>query len=1065
VRLLGPVELIGPAGPVPLTDEVRRLLGLLALRAGEPVTAAQLRLALPAGVALAARPLAEPVRRLGAALTRAGLPDAVQTHPTGYLLRLPGRRVDVQRFTRLLTRARQRMAAEHWSAALPLFDAALRLWRVPLGGDPLGGCPVRPSGWAATELGRLVQARVAAVEDRWECALRFAIVAQVALGGPTADRAAVADGIAAARTAAVAVGELEAALVRHPLRVRLWELLLTAAFVSTGRRAAAEVARRARDIFREHLGVEPGERLRALAEAAQRGDLADQWTGSLRSDPMPRPLNQPKHRAPLPVPLTPLLGRDALLAVVSQWLATHRLVTLTGPGGAGKTRLAVAVAGRLGGAWFVDLTAVESPVRVPEAVAAALGVRAEAGRDLVDTLAEEVGVSPALLVLDNCERLVAGSAELVDRLLGRCSGLRVLATSRVPLRLPVEAAVPVPMLAVPPAGTSHTIAGLAAHPASRLFLDRAQARSGRPVPEAEAAAVAELCAELDGLPLAIELAAAHTQVLGVGEIVARIRADLRLLASPDPTAPRRHRTLTAAVDTSVDRLDPGARALFDRLAVCVGGFDAETARAVGGPDAPAALVALVESSLVTGTSPAALSPAALSPAALSPAALSPAALSARPLTDAPAVPVRYRMLTPIRRYALARLRADAGETAARTTLAEHCLALAELADARLRGPEQEGWLRRLRAEAANLQAAMGWLAEAGASAPPDAELRLAAALARYCRLDGHYRVGHGWLAAALTRHPDAPAPLRARAGAAAAMLAMLRCDYPAATEHAEAALSAYRDAGDRPGAARVLLTLGSVARERARYVDSTGYLATAAATFAEYGDEWGEAETAQLRGFTAWLSGDLDRADSRLRVSRRWYERLGDPRAEAETLMHLGAVAIYQGDTDGAASLLDAALWRYSVLGFPEGVGWAHNLRGLVELRGGHPGRAAAHLSASLAAHRQVGDRWRTASVLEALAEVARLDGAAARGARLLGAAARIRAEIGAPVPVCERPDTEATGQALRAELGEAGFTTAHRYGRDAVLDTLLTAEPGVTRIPAAVGPLPLLPTPSLRIG
>ncbi|MFI6757752.1 AfsR/SARP family transcriptional regulator [Micromonospora sp. NPDC050417] len=1114
VRLLGPVELIGPDGPVPLTDEVRRMLGLLALRAGQPVAAADLRGVLPPGATPEIHSLDGAAAALAAALDRAGLPNAVVAHPIGYLLRLPPRRVDVQRFTRLITRARRRMAAEQWSGALPLFDAALRLWRVPLHSDPLGGCPPRPSGWLAAEVGRLVQGRVAAVEERWECALRLALAAQATAGGPTVDRASVVAGLAAARTGLAAVGELEAALARHPLRVRLWELLLVASAIGAGRSSAAKVEQRARDTFREQLGVEPGERLRFLAAAAQRGDLAQRWLPSYGPEPVSRLAERAVARAPLPVPMTPLLGRDALLAVVNQRLATQRLVTLTGPGGAGKTRLAVAAASRFGSAWFVDLSSVESPVRVPEAAAAALGVRAEPGRDVVDTLAEEIGGTPALLVLDNCEHLIAGGAELVDRLLGRCPGLLVLATSRVPLRLPTEAVVTVPTLAVPPEVTGNTIAGLSAHPATRLFLERARARSGRPVPEASADAVAQLCVELDGLPLAIELAAAHVSVLGVGEIVARLRTDPRLLSSPDPTAPSRHRTLAAAVETSVERLDPAARALFERLAVCVGGFDGETASAVAGPDAPAALAALVESSLVvpaplaapplpatlppglpppaglaptgltpaglpsSGLSPAGLSPAGLSPAGLSPAGLSPAGLSpaglappeagwggdrpGEPLPTEPSpggspLPPRYRMLVPIRRHALVLL--GDGEAAARTALAKHCLGLAEWADARLRGTDQEWWLRRLRAEAANLRAAMSWLAEAGASAdvPPYAELRLAAALARYCRLDGHYRDGHRWLAAALDRHPEAPPEVRAGAGAAAAMLAMLSCDYPAATRRAEAALVAYRQVGDQAGVARVLLTLGSIAREQARYVDSTVYLATAAATFAEYGDEWGEAQTVQLRGFTAWLSGDLDRADSRLRVSRRWYERLGDPRAEAETLMNLGAVALYRGDTDRAASLLDVALRRYSEVGFPEGVGWAHNLRGLVELRARRPDRAGAHLLASLAAHRQVGDRWRTASVLEALAEVARLEGDAVRGARLLGAAAGIRAEIGAPVPACERPDTEATGRALRGELGDAGFVVAHGYGLSAPLDSLLAAFPGRgDRAPRPAASLPL---------
>ena len=1149
VRVLGPVQLVGPDGPVTLPDELSLLLGLLALRAGEPVPGAELVAAAQTdydGVG-DVRSLDEQAGLLVAALEDCGLPDALEIRPTGYLLRLPGRRIDAHRFTRLLARARQRMAAGELASATRLFTAALAAWSRPTiggaddpagtlrvagdppgtlrvagdpagrpeasltlvaesgrgpvcaagAGDPLSGCRLRPSGWAAAAAGRLTQARVAAIEDRWECALRLAATAHAAAGGPVADRSVVAAGIAAGRLAGEAVAELTAAVARHPLRARLWELLLVASFLSTGRRAAAEVERRARETFLEQLGVEPAGRLRALAEAVRRGDLADDWAladdwttdpgrgpvpGGGSGGPVPGP--RPAVRAPLPVPLTALLGRDELLGGIRQRLATHRLVTLTGPGGAGKTRLAVAAARRVAEvpAWFVDLSALESPVRVPEAVATALGVREEAGRDLVETLATDLGTVRALLVLDNCEHLVAGCAELIGWLLPRCPGLRVLATSRVALRVPGEARIPVPPLAIPAADTGHSLAALAGHPATRLFLDRAREFSGRPVPEASADAVVQVCAELDGLPLAIELAAARTPVLSVNEIVARLRADLRLLRSPDPTAPSRHRSLAAVVESSVTQLDHDARRLFERLAVCTGGFDAEVAQAIGGPTAPAALAALVDASLVetvpadgapVGAIGAVTVPADGAPVGTVPAGGTrpyPSAGGTRPSQSAggtrPYPPAggragsagasaarragagrtRYRMLVPIRRHALTRLIAGGGEVAARQALATYCLGLAQRADARLRGAAQEWWLGRLRAEAANLRAAMAWLAEAGAGGPAHGDLRLAAGLAMYCRLEGHYREGHGWLAGALTRHPDAPAALRARAGTGAAMLAMLLCDYPAATEHAELAQVACRSTGDRRAEARVEQILGSVARERARYAESASHLAAAGAIFAECGDEWGEAQIAELRGFTAWLSGDLDRADSRLRASLRRHQRLGDVQAEASALMNLGAVALYRGDVDRASSLLDVALQRYSAIGFPEGVGWAHNLRGLVELRAGRTERAAAHLMVSLAAHRQVGDRWRAASVLEALAEVARLDGEPVRGARLLGAAARIRDEIGAPVPACERPDTETTRQGLRAELGDHGFTTAYLQGRGSGLDSLLLAGPDQDR-------------------
>ncbi|MFC4108138.1 BTAD domain-containing putative transcriptional regulator [Micromonospora zhanjiangensis] len=1044
VRLLGPVRLVGPAGPVDLPDDVPVLLGLLALRPGRPVPATAL--------AGPTRPVDRRIGDLTAAFARCGLPDAVRPVRDGYLLRLAGRRIDTVRFGHLLHRARSRAAAGDPGGAAGLFTAALRLWQPerpagtpaagwPAGGDadgaarpaadpgvravfeaePMAGCPVDPAGWAAAEVGRLVQARVAAVEERWECGLRLAAAAYSVAGGPTADRDVVLAGQAAVRTAGVAVADLEAAVARHPLRARLWELLLAAAFLAAGRRAAGEVAARAGRTFADQLGVEPGERLRVLAEHARRGDLADRWPVTVPSPRPARAPERPARRPALPVPMTALLGRDDLLAAVLRALGTRRLVTLTGPGGAGKTRLAVAVAHRYApAAWFVDLSAVDRPAGVAEAVATALGSRPDPVGAAPDTRAdpaEAFGPAPAMLVLDNCEHLLPGCRDLVRRLLAGCPQLRILATSRVALRSPAETAVPVPPLASPTPGTGHTIAGLSAHPATRLFLERARGRAGRPVPEDSADDVARLCAELDGLPLAIELAAARTSLLSVAEIVRRTRADLRLLRSPDPTAPDRHRTLTAAVESSVAQLDGPARALFDRLAVFSAGFTRDAAEALGGPDARAALTDLVEASLVV------------------------------PESGVGTV-TRYRMLVPIRRHALARLTAAGDEPAIRDRHARYVLDLAERSEARLRGADQERWLRRLRAEAANLRDAMAWFADR----PGDryGDLRLAATLATYCRLEGRYREGLDWLAAALARRPDAPPGLRARAGIGAAMLAMLYCDYPSAIEHAEVARSACRAAGDRQGEARVELTLGSVAREEARYADSAAHLAAAAALFAECGDEWGAAQAALLRGCTCWLSGDLGRAEPVLRASLRRYERLGDLEAEASALVNLGAVALYRGDPDRAAALLDAALQRFAAIRFPEGIGWAHNLRGVVELRARRTDRAAAHLTASLAAHRQVGDRWRTASVLEALAELARLDGAADRGARLLGAAARIRAEIGAPVPGCERPEVEATESGLRAELGGDAFRRAHQQGRSAPLDSLTGAAPPAPTRPVA---------------
>jgi predicted ATPase len=967
VRLLGPVELAGPAGPVPLATGGRRLLAVLGLRGGEIVGWAQLSAAGLDPVALDRDAAA-----LAGALARAGLRGALQTRASG--MRLAGRYVDALRYQDELRRARSRRTAGDLPAAIALYDRALARWRSD---TPLDG--IAPAGWAAAEAKRLRDSRTRAREERWDCVLREAAGAIRASGAPVADRAAVLAGIEATKVAEVAATELEAGVAEHPLREHRWELLLTATLLSRGRAASRSVYERAARTFADQLGVEPGERLRALAAAAERGDIAE-----LPEPPRPAP-RAPRRVAAPPVPLTSLLGREALLDDIGTRLAGHRLVTLVGPGGAGKTRLAIAAAGVRGGpvAWFVDLSVVDRPERVPGAVAETLGLREDPGLDPVDAIAEEIGAHEVLLVLDNCEHLVTGCGELARQLLARCPELRILATSRAPLRADGESVVPVPPLPLPAGAAGHTLAELATHAATRLFLERAQARSGRPVPEGSADAVAQLCAELDGLPLAIELAAARTPLLSVPEIVARLRTDQRLLHSPDPTTPPRHRTVAAAVESSLEQLAPDVQAFFERLAVFAGSFDAAAADAVrsGTGSDPTALDQLVNASLVEANAG------------------------------------RYRLLMPIRRHALARLHAEV--PAARTAHATHYLRLAEAADADLRGHAQEAGLARLRADAANLRAAMAWLAEARPISVPYGDLRLATALAMFCRIEGHYREARGWLAAALARHPRAPALLRGAAAADAAMLAMLLCDYPAAAEYAGAARAAYRGLGDRRAEARVEMILGSVARERAQYAASAAHLDKAAAIYVECGDELGEARAVQLRGFTAWLAGDFDRAELRLRACRRWFERLGDAEAAASALMNLGAVALYRGDTDRATSLLDAALERYAALGFPEGVGWAHNLYGLVELRTGRADRAEEHLALSLATHRKVGDRWRTASVLEALAEVHRRDDPA-RAAELLADASRIREEIGAPVPACERPDTEATAAALRAALGDA---------------------------------------------
>jgi predicted ATPase/DNA-binding SARP family transcriptional activator len=982
VRLLGAVEIVGPTGPAPLRDpQMRTLAAALALRAGAWVDHAALIEAVW-GDAGGEAPLRDALAGLADALDACGLAGILDREPTAARLRID---VDAAHFDADVGRARVHAAAGEFAEAVAALDAALARWHAPLQVGPLAGCV--PRGWAAAEVARLAEIRTATIEDRWELALRPAIDAVGTAGGPAVDRAALRAAIAAAESAGAGVVALEAAVAAHPLRERLWELLLVAAFVAGRRRDALAVYERARRVFAEELGVSPGERLRALDAAARRGEVGE-LSVPLSLPGSRTPAEPPPDRGTLPAPLTSLLGRDAVVRRVTDLLARQRLVTLTGPGGCGKTRLAVAAGSRWAGGRvvFADLSGVSDDPAT--ALAAVLGARDDSGPDALAAVTDRLRGRHVLLLLDNCEHLAAACGRLVEQVLRRCPDASVLCTSRTPLRIADEVVVAVPTL--PKAA------------AARLFRDRALARCGRPVPASSDVAVAELCAELDGLPLAIELAAARTPVLTVPEIVARLRTDLRLLRSPDPTAPERHRTLAAAVESSVGQLDPGAQALFRRLAVFADGFDAAAAVGVGGTGD--GLRALVAASLVE-------------PAGS-----------------------RYRMLSTIRRIAGERLVAAGEEAAARRAHAAHFLAEAERAEPLLHGPDQDRWQSALRADRANLTVALAWLSGPGAETVPHGDLRLAAALTTFCHLEGAYREGRGWLRAALARRPGAPPDLRARAGIGAALLAMLLCEYPEAIGHATRAREDCRLAGDRRGEARAETLLGAIARERAEYADSSAHLDAAAAGYAECGDEWGEARVAELRGFTAWLAGDLDRAEPRLYACWRRFERLGDAEAAAAAVVHLGAVSHYRGDTDRAAALLDAGLRQYAVLDFPEGVAWAHNLRGLVDLRAGRTGRAGAHLRRSLTLHRAVGDRWRTASVLEALAELARVEGTPARAAGLVGAAAALREAIGAPVPACERADLDATRRALRAELGDDRYARAAARGREGPLDPLLGA-------------------------
>jgi predicted ATPase/class 3 adenylate cyclase len=824
----------------------------------------------------------------------------------------------------------------------------------------------------------------------------------------------------------------------------------------------------------------------------------------------------------LPVQPTPFLGREGEVTRLGELLQREdvRLVTLTGPGGVGKTRLALQVAAELveafpDGAWFADLAPLADPALVPSAIASALGLREEGGRPLIQALKEHLSDKRLLLLLDNLEHLLPAAPQ-AGELLAACPGLTILATSRAPLRLRAEREIPVPPLALPDRAHPPPAACLTRYAAVRLFVERAvAARPDFAVDSDSASAVAELCVRLDGLPLAIELAAARVKLLPPQALLARLGRRLPVLTGGARDLPARQRTLRDAIAWSHDLLAPEQQALFRRLAVFAGGWTIEAAEAVGDPggelDAFGGLAALVDGSLVRT-----------------------AEAGGGPDPGAP----RFGMLETVREYGLERLAASGDEAAARRAHAEHVLALAEEAGPALAGGEEGAALARLEAEHDNVRAALAWALGGGDAA---LGLRLAGTVWAFWYLRGHFGEGRGWLGRALAGSGAGATTKAARAQAlrGAGVLAWAQGDYGPAAALLADALALYRELGDRRGIALTVGTLGAVAQEQgeheraaalhaeslaayrelgdkhriARALGNLGVVARGAGDYAraaalhaeslalarELGDRRGVAATLANLAVVARERGDLGRAARLLEESLALHRELGDRRGVAPTLVNLGLVARDQGDPERAAARTEEGLALARELGDAPRIALALNTLGavagdrgsfeeatafleeslvlcrklgtkpfvaaaLAELgkvarAQGNGGRAAAFYADGLALLRELRDASGIAGCLEGLAAVAGVHGRPGQAARLHGAAAALREAIGVPVVANERAAHERDVAGAREQLGEAAFAAAWEAGRalppeTAVAEALaLAAEIGDDGRPPAAGP------------
>ncbi len=968
-RVLGPLEAVAEGQVVALeAAKPRALLAILLLHANEPVATDRLIENLWAGrpPATAAKVLQTYVSQLRKALAA----DAIVTGPAGYALRVDPGRVDLHRFEALLTDAREAEPA----GAAALLREALALWR----GPPLADFAYAP--WAQGEIGRLAELHLSAVEDR--------IDADLALGRH-----------------GELVGELERLVVEHPLSERMRGQLMLALYRSGRQVEALEAYRSARETLVETLGIEPGSALRRLERAI------------LTHDPELDVAVPPPEIGPAPSlrpRSTSFVGRRRelreLRALLSQ--VDVRLLTLTGAGGTGKTRLAVEAAAGLGDAFPDGVVLVElAPIVDADLVAAAMvdtfGLAQLPGSDSAEVLVAYLRARRALLVLDNFEHVLEAAPLLANLVVG-APGVTFLVTSRVPLDISDERIYAVKALELPDTSRPFELGRLRRTEAVRLFA--ARARDARPdfeLSESNADSVGELCVRLDGLPLALELAAARIKLLAPGDILVRLGQRLEFLkAEPGAGVPERHRTLRAAIEWSYDLLTEDEQSLFTSLAVFVGGFTLEGAEAIAGDidvDVLDGVESLLNNNLLRTERIAGGEP-------------------------------RFGMLETIREYALERLAERGDGEAVQRRHANFYVLLAEKADPGLFGPQQLSWLERLDAEFANICGALTWSAE---SAEAEAGLRIGSALWRYWQLRGSNREGRERLELLLSSRAGSNAA-RAKAQWVVASLASPQGDHETVCRLVEASLPVHRALGDDVVVAISLGLLGlSVLAQgdvkRARALTEEG-LEIARGTR----DLSTEAMLLANVGVVLAATGNLDEAEHALEESVDAARRLGNLRSVGNWLRALGSISLARHDYARAQLRFEESL----AVGRTLGDRWeiAHSLSNLalVALEERDENAAHAMLAESTAIERESGDRLGLAGNLEMFARLAVAQGRPARACRLEACAGVLRESVGFDAFEVGWPDPAANVGHLRAVLGDDALAEAWEQGCAMTLDESL---------------------------
>jgi predicted ATPase/DNA-binding SARP family transcriptional activator len=859
-RLLGSLDVRAGVGEVDLPEgRARALLGLLVLNANTPVGADRIVEELWAGGSPDGAQ--QTVQVYVSRLRRAFGADLITREPAGYRLNVDPASLDVTRFEELATAGREELKQGDPAAALEHLRAALALWRGPALAD------FAYDRFAQAEIARLEELRIAAVEDRIEAELALGLHAEV-------------------------IAELEALITRYPLRERLRGQLMLALYRSGRQAEALEAYREARSYLIEELGLEPGPSLQRLQQQI------------LGQDALLAPPRATK-AALLPAPPTPLLGRERELAEVAQLIRETRLLTLTGVGGIGKSRLALECAHRIAdafqhGAAFVDLTPVASAELVASAIAQPLGVKAGHREAIEDVLARRLAWSDLLLVLDNVERLVS-AAPAIARLLQAAPKLRVLATSRVPLRIAGEHV--------------YELDELDGSTAVALFAARAEAVGaavgGDPL-------IAEICDRLDRLPLAIELAAARANVVSTSEMAKRVERRFEL-TSGSRDALEHHRSLRAMLDWSHDLLSEAEQTLLARLGAFVGGWTLDAAEAVAddiGVDVLLSLGALAENSLIRrGPSG------------------------------------RFSILETVREYALARLeeRGEVGQV--RDRHRDYFAQLAMDGEAALRGPDQKAWLERLEDEFGNLRLAF----EHALATDPVVALQIATSTRALSEIHGHLTWGRSALERALAAADSAPPDLRATASNGAGILAGEQGDFDAARGFFEETLRFGRRLED-PGHIGVALTnLGNLELFAESFDTAEAYYEEALECFR--GQTRRTAIALQNLGLVTFARGDGRRARELYGRALACYRECGDRQRASEVLAGLAIACLTDDDAETAAEALADSLAIARELGDRHGLASVMEISARLADMRGDAARGAYLLGAAGALRESIGAR------------------------------------------------------------------------------------------------------------